>query len=244
MRRNVAIATGIAAGVTALAVVATPAIAQVGPWSGARSITGATCPMLDGSRANPGTPGAGYGMGRGAGQGTGLGQGATPGTGLGRGAGMQAGMGIAGVTTAPSGTLTADQKTSLVAMANEEKLAQDLYSTLAAKYPNDVQFVRITRAESMHLAAVRTILARYNIADPTAGLAVGAFSNAKAQSLYTSLLASATTDASALAAGVAVEKDDIAALTAAKAGVTAPDVLQVYANLLAGSARHLTAFGG
>jgi len=244
MRRNVAIATGIAAGVTALAVVATPAIAQVGPWSGARSTSGTTCPMVDGNRANPGTPAAGYGMGRGAARGTGLGQGATPSPGLGRGTGMQAGMGIAGVTTAPSGTLTADQKTSLVGMANEEKLAQDLYSTLAAKYPNDVQFARITKAESMHLAAVRTLLARYNIADPTAGLAVGTFSTAKTQSLYNGLLASAKTDASALAAGIAVEKDDIAALTAAKAGVTAPDVLQVYANLLAGSQRHLTAFGG
>jgi len=237
MRRNVAIATGIAAGVTAIALVATPALAQAGPWSGARSTTDTTCPMLDGNGTGSGTgaaPGTGYGMGRGAGQGPGMG----------RGGGMQAGMGMAGATTAPSGTLTADQKTSLAGMADEEKLARDLYAVLATTYPNDVQFARITRAESMHLAAIRSLLARYGVTDPTAGLAAGVFASATTQSLYASLLASATNDSTALAAGVAVEKDDIAALTAAKAGVTAPDVLRVYTNLLTASQRHLTAFGG
>ena len=233
MRRNVAIATGIAAGVTAIALVATPALAQAGPWSGARSTTDTTCPMLDGT-GNDAAGGTGYGMGRGAGQGQGMG----------RGAGMQAGMGMAGATTAPSGTLTADQKTSLAGMADEEKLARDLYAVLATKYPNDVQFARITRAESMHLAAIRSLLARYGVTDPTAGLGAGEFASATTQSLYASLLASATNDSTALAAGVAVEKDDIAALTAAKAGVTAPDVLRVYTNLLTASQRHLTAFGG
>ena len=231
MRRNVAIATGIAAGVTAIALVATPALAQAGPWSGARSTTDTTCPMLDGTAATPGT---GYGTGRGAGQGPGMG----------RGSGTQAGMGMARGTTAPSGTPTTDQKTSLAGMADEEKLARDLYAVLATKYPNDVQFARITRAESMHLAAIRCLLARYGVTDPTAGLAAGEFASATTQSLYDSLLASATTSATALAAGIAVEKDDIAALTAAKAGVTAPDVLQVYTNLLTASQRHLTAFGG
>jgi len=231
MRRNVAIATGIAAGVTAIALVATPALAQAGPWSGTRSTTDTTCPMLDGTAATPGT---GYGTGRGAGQAPGMG----------RGSGMQAGMGMAGATTAPSGTLTTDQKTSLAGMADEEKLAQDLYALLATKYPNDIQFARITRAESMHLAAIRSLLARYGVTDPTAGLGAGEFASATTQSLYASLLASATNDSTALAAGVAVEKDDIAALTAAKAGVTAPDVLQVYTNLLTASQRHLTAFGG
>jgi hypothetical protein len=129
-------------------------------------------------------------------------------------------------------------------MADEEKLARDLYTVLATRYPNDVQFSRIVRAESMHLAAVRTLMTRYDVTDPTAGLPAGSFANAATTSLYASLLASATSDATALAAGVAVEKDDIAALNTAKAGVTAPDVLQVYTYLLTASHRHLTAFGG
>jgi hypothetical protein len=232
MRRNVAIATGIAAGVTAIALVATPALAQTGPWAGLRSTTDTTCPMLDGTGAAPGT---GYGMGRGNG-------GA-----MGRGNGMQGGgmgVGMAGSATAPSGTLTSSQKTALAGMADEEKLALDLYTVLATRYPNDVQFSRIVRAETMHLAAIRTLLTRYDVTDPTAGLPAGTFANAATTTLYTSLLASATSDATALAAGVAVEKADIAALDAAKSGVTAPDVLQVYSNLRTASERHLTAFGG
>jgi hypothetical protein len=237
MRRNVAIVTGIAAGATALALVATPALAQAGPWSQGRSTTDTTCPMLDGTDDDPGT---GYGMGRGSGPITGTGRGNGNQAGIGMGMGRGNGTG----TTAPSGTLTADQKVSLAAMAEEEKLAQDLYSVLATTHPADVQFARISRSESMHLAAVRRLLVRYDVTDPTAGLASGDFASERTQALYDRLLASATSDATALAAGIAVEKDDIAALAAAKAGVTAPDVLQVYANLLAGSERHLSAFGG
>jgi hypothetical protein len=242
MRRNVAIATGIAAGVTALALVATPALAQTGPWSGARATTDTTCPMVDGTGA---ATGMGYGMGRGNAQGAATGRGnGTQGGGM-QGGGMQGrGMAGAGSALAPSGTLTSSQKAALTTMADEEKLARDLYTVLATRYPNDVQFSRIVRAESMHLAAVRTLMTRYDVTDPTAGLPAGSFANAATTSLYASLLASATSDATALAAGVAVEKDDIAALNKAKAGVTAPDVLQVYTNLLTASQRHLTAFGG
>jgi hypothetical protein len=107
-----------------------------------------------------------------------------------------------------------------------------------------VQFSRIVRAESMHLAAIRTLMARYDVTDPTVALPAGTFVNAATTSLYASLLASATSDATALAAGVTVEKADIAALVSAKAGVTAPDVAAVYTNLLTASERHLAAFGG
>ena len=48
----------------------------------------------------------------------------------------------------------------------------------------------------------------------------------------------------AYAASRTVETTDITDLKSASAGVTAPDVLQVYKNLLAGSQRHLVAFGG
>jgi hypothetical protein len=237
MRRNVAIATGIAAGVTALALVATPALAQAGPWSGARATTDTTCPMVDGMGA---ATGMGYGMGRGNAQGAATGRG----NGMQSGGMQGRGMAGAGTALAPSGTLTSSQKAALTTMADEEKLARDLYTVLATRYPNDVQFSRIVRAESMHLSAIRTLMTRYDVTDPTAGLPAGSFPNAATTSLYGSLLASATSDATALAAGVAVEKDDIAALNKAKAGVTAPDVLQVYTHLLTASQRHLTAFGG
>jgi len=234
MRRKVAVIGGIAAGVTTLALVATPAIASSGVLSGNGMFgrSGAAgpggCPMSDGAtndNARAGT-GAGYGMGNGARMGQR------------QGGGM---MGLA-ASTAAKGTLTESQKTALAGVAQDEKLARDLYLALAAKYPNDVQFGRIARAELMHLTAVRTLLDRYGIADPTKGQAAGVFTSVPVQKLYDTLLAGATDSNKALAAGVTVEKTDIADITKALSGLTAPDVTQVYENLRAGSERHLAAF--
>jgi hypothetical protein len=178
----------------------------------------------------------------GAGSGRGFGMGGGMGAGSGMGAGRGAGMMGSGVLNAEKGTLTDSQKAALAAVAQDEKLAHDLYVALAAKYPSDVQFSRISRAESMHLTAVRTMLDRYGIADPTKGQAAGVFTSATVQDLYGSLLAGATDSTKALAAGVTVEKTDIADITKALDGLTAPDVTQVYTNLRAGSERHLAAF--
>lgn len=129
-------------------------------------------------------------------------------------------------------------------MAEEEKLAHDLYVAFADKYGTTV-FTRIPNAETRHLEEVRILLKRYAIADPTAGQAVGVFSTASAQQQYNKLLAQGTASAeAAYAAARTVETTDITDLKSASAGVTAPDVLQVYKNLLAGSQRHLVAFGG
>jgi hypothetical protein len=160
-----------------------------------------------------------------------------------RGAGMGAGMG-ADLTNVDSGTLTTTQKASLAAMAEEEKLAHDLYVTFAVKY-GTTSFSRISNAETRHLMEVRTLLKRYAITDPTAGKAVGTFATTSTQQLYNKLVTQGTASVDAASAAArAVEKTDIADLNKAKTGVTAPDVLAVYTHLLAGSQRHLVAFGG
>jgi len=181
----------------------------------------------------------GQGMGQGMnGQGSGR-QGRGAEMGPGRGAGMGADL-----TNVASGTLTAAQKTSLAAMAEEEELAHDLYVTFAAKH-GTTSFSRISNAETRHLTEVRVLLKRYAITDPTAGRAVGTFATASTQQLYNKLVAQGTADVDdAYAAARTVEKTDIAGLNKAKTGVTAPDVLAVYTHLLAGSQRHLVAFGG
>jgi hypothetical protein len=150
----------------------------------------------------------------------------------------------ADLTDVASGTLTDTQKSAVAALAEEEKLAHDLYVAFADQYSTRA-FTRIANAETQHLAELRIILERYSIADPTAGLAAGTFATAATQDLYNKLLAdgSAGVDA-AYAAARTVESTDITTLQSSVVGVTAPDVLQVYANLLAGSQRHLVAFGG
>jgi len=218
-------ATLVAAGTLGLGglAVAAPALAGNGPFGPGPSST---------ATANPGGPG--YGMGQGFGQGMGAGSG--------YGMGSRSGVCNRLPVIAQQGTLTAAQKTTLASMAQEEKLAHDLYAAFAARY-DVIVFDHIVRAESQHQAVVRTLLQRYGVSDPTAGQPVGKFTDPIVQATYDKLLAQGQqSQSAALAVGQQVERDDIAALKAAESGLTAPDVKQVYANLLAASQRHLTAF--
>ncbi len=222
-------ATGIALAALA-AVAATTGSAAAYAGNGG---TG-TCPGTGPQATTNGPTGQGQGMGGGMGGGMGVGRGTGQGH---RGAGM-------GLANVGSGTLTSAQRTSLAGMAEEEKLAHDVYVTLATKYPGTVQFSRISSAEAQHLAAVRVLLDRYDMTDPTYGLGVGQFTDLDVKALYDTLIARATTPANALAVGVTIEKMDIADLDDAIAGLTAPDVVQVYTHLQQASERHLAAFGG
>ena len=227
----------LAAGVTALAIAATPAIAATAAGMGNNGTGSGTCTATGQPAAGQQNMTGSKGMGN-RGQGTG-----NRGQGMGN-RGPGAGSGAQGAITAPMGTLTNAQKAELSAMAEEEKVAHDLYVALSVKYPELRQFANIAKAELQHLTAVRTVMERYGIADPTTGYAAGEFKTDAFQTLYDDLLKGATDSTKALAAGIAVEKADIADLKAATIGVTAPDVLQVYGSLLRGSERHLVAFGG
>jgi len=239
--RIAATITGGAAVVALLA--ATPSIAATGPC-GATQPTSAAIANQQNAQQNAQQMGDCDGTGAGPGYGRGNGQGRN-GQGAGmqsRGARMGAGMG-AGLINVPSGTLTATQKAKLAAMAEEEKLAHDLYVVFGDKY--GTPFSRITNAETRHLAEVRIVLKRYAITDPTAGKAAGTFATASTQQLYNNLRAQGTASVDgANTAARTVESTDITDLKAAATGVTAPDVTQVYKNLLAASQRHLVAFGG
>jgi hypothetical protein len=147
-----------------------------------------------------------------------------------------------GAALAPQGTLTAAQKATLASMAEEEKLAHDLYTAFAERHDARI-FERIAAAETHHLTAVRTLLDRYDVTDPTTDKPAGEFADPAVQATYDRLLKQGEESLSgALAAGRTVETEDIAALSRALPGLTAPDTLQVYTNLLAASERHLAAF--
>lgn len=242
MRRSLMIATATGA-VLVAGGLAVPALAATGPANGSGGTTG-TCRMTGGTCTHDGTQAWGRGAGgpgRGRADGSGGGMGA--GMGMGAGAGMRGRSGdpLAGL---PQGTLTAAQKQSLAGMAEEEKLAHDVYVALAAK-TGDSRFTRISGAEIQHLTEVRALLARYGVTDPTAGKADGTFTSATVQKQYTDLVArgSASLDA-AVAVGRDIEKTDIADLATARTDVTAPDVTTVYDRLTRGSQMHLRAFGG
>ncbi len=138
--------------------------------------------------------------------------------------------------------LTAVQAADLAAMADEEKVARDLYRAFAARYPSPV-WDTIAAAENTHLTAIRTLLTRYGVADPTAGRADGSFASSSAKAMYDGLLATGSAnEVAAFGVGRTVELDDIAKLDAAIARATQTDVRQVYTNLRSGSVQHLRAF--
>ncbi|NNJ61138.1 MAG: DUF2202 domain-containing protein [Dactylosporangium sp.] len=203
----------------------------------------------------------GNGPGDGPGDGTGYGRGgrgpnadpsATPGDGTrlrdgsgygpGNGPGMRDGTCDCLTITADQGTLTEAQRSTVAAMAQEEKLAHDLYVAFAAKYDTNA-FDRIANAESQHLTAVRALMDRYEITDPTAGQPDGTFSDSTVQATYDRLLAQGTAgEQQAFEVGRTVEQTDIDDLQQALEGLSAADVKQVYTHLLDASRRHLAAF--
>lgn len=143
----------------------------------------------------------------------------------------------------PAGTLTSQQKATLASIAEREKLSRDLYAAFAARYHIPV-FTRIAAAETRHLDAIRTALAAYGVADPTAGKAAGTFAAPAVQASYNRLLAQGTASQdAALRTGQAVERADIAALSTALKGLTAPRLQNIYTNLLDASRTHLATFG-
>lgn len=166
-------------------------------------------------------------------------QGLGAGNGQRRGPQSQPGQGLVNL---PVGTLTEAQKADLAYMVEEEKLARDVYRELATKYPRTVIFKRIVDSEKRHMATVRVLLDRYDVADPTQGKAAGEFASPDLQKEYNDLLASATTRAEALRVGVAIEENDLVELARAGEGVTAEDVTMVYTNLTRASEQHLAAF--
>lgn len=145
-------------------------------------------------------------------------------------------------STVASGTLTEAQQAQLIYWVQEEKLAQDLYWALAAKYPDLQQFANIAPSETRHMDQVSALLATYGLADPTVGLPAGEFVDPQLQQLYNDLLASATTPQAALAAGAQVERTDLVDLNAAKEGLDAPDVLRALDAQIKASTNHLKAF--
>ena len=185
-----------------------------------------------GYRGMTGTNGNGTGTGTGIGM---MGRGAT-GTGTGAGTGMMGanGVGMMGTlaVTAPSGTLSAAQKSALAQLAEQQQLAQNLYQAFADRY-GSIMFDHLADAAGYQLDALRTLTSRYGISDPTAGKSTGTFSDPATQATYNRLLAQGQAGyTSALSAARTVTTTQVSTLTADLTGLNAPDVQQVYTRLL------------
>jgi Uncharacterized protein conserved in archaea len=148
-------------------------------------------------------------------------------------------------TPVPSVTATADANltANLTFMREEERLAHDVYTALATKYPTATVFANIATSEQRHYESMGLLLQRYGLTDPAAGRDAGSYANAELQSLYTSLVADGSTSvADAYQVGITIETKDIADLKSAIAQTSAADATAVFTNLLNGSQNHLASF--
>jgi len=137
--------------------------------------------------------------------------------------------------------LSDEQKNDLIYMWQEEKLARDVYITMATKY-NLNKFNNIARSEQKHMDAVKSKIDKYNISMQGMSSAVGVFSDPQFNQLYNDLITEGNVSLeNALKVGVKIEELDIADLEE-RIQRAEGDVLKMFNNLLQASQRHLEAF--
>ncbi len=142
----------------------------------------------------------------------------------------------------PAGTVDDQEIEDLLWMREEEKLARDVYLTLAEQWDVAV-FTNISQSEQQHMDAVAVLLERYGLEDPVGENGVGEFTNPELQALYDELVAQGSQSlADALTVGATIEDVDILDLEEAMARTDNADIQQVYSSLECGSENHLRAF--
>jgi hypothetical protein len=129
---------------------------------------------------------------------------------------------------------------ALTFLREEEKLAHDVYVTLAGLWDAPI-FSTIADSETSHTEAVARLLDQHDLPDPAAGAAVGVFSDRTLQELYAGLVQRGSESlVAALRVGAYIEEMDILDLREKASDVGA--IGRVLANLERGSSNHLRAF--
>lgn len=141
-------------------------------------------------------------------------------------------------------SLTDQEKSDLIFLRQEEKLAHDVYVYAYGKYGISI-FDNISNSEDTHMDAVLTLMNKYNINDPAAGMTEGVFENDDLQLLYQQLISKVNLSSiQALEAGATIEDLDISDITSFYKNTTKADIIQVYDMLTCGSRNHLRGFTG
>ena len=97
---------------------------------------------------------------------------------LGTAAAMAMGITLAGKAAYASMdgiVLDYNEQTHLIFMREEEKLARDVYIKLSAMYPDHPIFGKIDDSEHRHTEAVRAMIEKYGLVDPSTNDNVGVF---------------------------------------------------------------------
>lgn len=141
----------------------------------------------------------------------------------------------------PVNGLSELEKTNLLLMREEEKLARDVYLYAYDLYGTQI-FSNISGSEQVHMDKILELLDAYGLTDPV-NSAKGVFSNPELQTLYNALTAKCDLSLEdALLAGATIEDLDIFDLDEALAATSRADITSAYELLKCGSENHMRAF--
>jgi hypothetical protein len=127
-------------------------------------------------------------------------------------------------------------------LKEEEKLARDVYATLAERWQLPI-FANIAGAEQNHMNLVSLLFETYDLEDPITDDAIGAFTDPVLSDLFDSLVtAGSTSFVDALVVGATIEDMDLADLDAMTQGTANQHLRLIAFNLAKGTRNHLRAF--
>lgn len=131
---------------------------------------------------------------------------------------------------------------AILYLKEEEKLARDVYATLALDYDTPI-FTNIARSESRHMSLVDLLIGRYQLPDPVQDNSIGVFTNPEIGALYTSLVTQGRQSlVDGLTVGATIEDMDLADLDDLIDTSDNLDIALIAHNLAKGSRNHLRAF--
>lgn len=142
----------------------------------------------------------------------------------------------------PQQEIDENEKSALVYMREEEKLAHDVYLSLYNKWNLPI-FQNIAQSEERHTESIRLFLDKYNIQDPVTDESIGVFTNAELQKLYNDLVTKGQKSLlAALTVGATIEDVDIFDLNNSLQKTDNDDLACLFNNLVRGSENHMRSF--
>ncbi|NPA68231.1 MAG: DUF2202 domain-containing protein [Chlorobi bacterium] len=138
--------------------------------------------------------------------------------------------------------VTKTDKSSLLFMYEEEKLARDVYSAMSEKYTLPI-FRNISKSENYHMSLIEDLIKKYNINNPASNKPKGEFINKDLQKLYNDLVNKGSISLNdAFEVGATIEDVDIHDLKKYVSKTENTDITRVFKQLTCGSRNHMRAF--
>jgi hypothetical protein len=140
------------------------------------------------------------------------------------------------------GGLSEPEMEAILFMREWEKLARDAFVVLGEEWDAEVLY-RMAETEETHAAAIKALIDRYGLRDPSAETWEGYFLNEELLALYRQLVRQGRqSQAEALKVGARIQEISILELREYRAETDDEDVQLVYENLLRASRNHLRVF--